>query len=330
MTWRDALALALPVVLASCSFIDDFGRFTTHADAATPDAASPDAGLRDGGLPRDSGTDAGACPSDCVPACDAAALCVVDPSGCHTCQSACAGCDPTTCPARVCSQHSDGTCSCASANMEGAPCDASMFCPSGLSCVAGQCKSSCTVDADCTGTAVPCEDGYCGPGIGSEWMPCRSDGTCGAGLDCTGASCRRPCTDSTMCNPVFSDCFSPDPTSPVCWPTRNCDFVGGQGCAMGYVCRALDPGIRTGEFTAGCLHPAGALPVGAACTFNSCEAGAACISDSSGGSGTCTAWCYTDPSAHCPVGTTCMALPAGGMLAGMFETFMGHGVGLCR
>lgn len=310
------------ILLAGCSFIDDWGSLRRTADAGT----------RDGGG-HDGGRDSGMCEQ---PSCDCASdeVCV-EVDGCPVCVACdpCAGCG-TQCVAIDVTQQ---LCYCEHSRIEGEVCDfpeecmrglscqdgacrrevaregescAARACAAGLDCVDSVCRQPCVSSGECSAAYPDCEAGYCRGSSGGEWEPCGSGSSCDVGLECrdiggTGFTlCFRPCNSDADCpSAEHTHCQDIEGDGLLeCAPPSGCNFVYGTGCAPDRTCGILYIGMPEAEgycfFTRGTPQPAGG-PCGEA---NGCEPGSACFSD--GVSGTCMRLCFTDESA-CLGGQTC-------------------------
>ena len=167
----------------------------------------------------------------------------------------------------------------------GAPCSATMPCPSGQSCVANVCVGggACSATMPCPG-GQSCVANVCVPGAPcSATMPCPTGQTCVANVCFAGSTCSAtmPCPSGEYCLDGLCTPGAP------CSDTMAC--ASGQYCAGG-TC-ALDCSAT--------LHCAG----GAQCTADGrCQGGACAATPPITGCGNpCSA------SMHCPTGLYCGA-----------------------
>lgn len=324
MTTRRTIGMfSLAVSLAGCSFIDDFGHFTTQQGSdAGSDAGSNDAGRADGGI---DGGDA----SSCEP---------VDADGDGYYAIACNGddCDDTNAlrhpgAVEVCSSGvADADCNPTTPTCAGSgdPCSSDADCDVGLTCSSGACAAAatCSTNAECMaiGFSRCSAEGECLTMAGTEGRQCRSDGTCDAGLECRNNTCFRPCVADSDCSGAeFPHCANEDADGSFeCWPVTGCDFVNDTGCPAGQVCRVV--ASTATSMLGGCLVPDAWLGLGSVClSYNTCEAGTECLMvDPSMTMGQCTAFCYTDE-------TTCSSCAPLTQSDGAPLLYMGRGLGVC-
>jgi hypothetical protein len=231
--------LAIVLLVSGCSFIDDWGGFTTDPDF---DAGGLDGGDEvDAGDEEDAGADAGGCPLQCDEiVCDDEQVCAIDPGGpgCVACFD-CARCDGCTTQCVSARPDVPDDCYCDAGLPAGSACEQTEECIDGLICsssvcvdpprggeaqlctLAGGCSlpelecadpdgdgtstcvRSCSFDGDCIGVSPECRGSFCARDERGEWEACDPLGVCNDGLTCRGLA--------DISEPVcFRNCTSDD------------------------------------------------------------------------------------------------------------------------